>query len=1180
MSIKVTTSNTNKGGPVENAPVRHIIYEQMSGSYTYARPIYYAMNKYGSVIYTFYCYPRIWFTNYYVDDLLDKLTINIYRTSSPYEKAPVSETTPLQYVVDSNYDQCIKLLDPCYYGDTYKMTVYIPKNLGIYIPDAGTSNYDDLIFDSWDPNTRTLTTTFTIKQFYTTWNPDEDDDMYYNQFSLPSYQLDYEYEMSTICQTGKTAYSNTFNINGYSSYMYPFNIGDTITVEIAAGEGFTWPTTPQYLFGDSTNPNYLLKEGTNTYVFEGVSYLNPIFYNDTRGSNKLKAQVMFNVNTYPFTIDPKMLENPDACTITAEINSSGSYGDNYYGTIIQNGSTLYYSDYLYIEIYCDNYVDYFKWDYITITHGNVTETFSDPNSTIYFYPNLSDGSIGVCGDIYITGARKPKSTTIQEITEETTFGAKICVNRVSSPYQGASTGKLSQGSTIYAGDVLEIYYTIPASIQPLVDSDQVRYSTSFWHDYDWYDLTTTPTRYTVGDELWEMKLSLTGYNDSYGLYISDGAAAGTANARIIVNRNSSPTGLGNIEELSDSSTIYPGDTLEVRVETYNNYYCYSFTYGNSFGEYIDLTSSPVAFTVSGSLYFTQWSNPMTTLSSLGYTVSGTSITNYSGSASSLTIMSKYYTIKLFNGSTIQVTDWGTSITSDAIVGETLIDTIGANAFKGKSSLTSVTIPSSVKWIGDYAFAQCPNLATVTMSATPTSIGQYAFWLTKITSLSSYMYNCTSLGSGCFASYDGWYLAAPSGSTSLGGDAVINRLKATSANTDYGRVYEVRARFNVHKGGGDNGLSGGSFSCTCKVTVTGKNQTRTWTTLSASCAYGANKAGVTYAVCGPSVSLSESFSMSSSPSNYSTWRSGCANKTLNAGGTCDHDCYAQVDSTCLTDHTLLTLADGSRKRADQITYNDLLLTYNFETGKQDYQYPLAITRGEIHDHFTRIHLENNLYIDICGHHDIYDPKAQLFRTYGDGNILSNGIKDYYILDDSGQTVKIKSIERVEKEVTAYCIITSGTITAYADTVMIGMSHMNFGRIDSTNKFSKAFETDKLLCYDYNTFRKEVYDEPEQDLIIGTCLHFAHYYNKDGSGLGRLLAPLKRRIPLPQYKNKNLYTLGFIDRELTEMQSVEDEIIVLPEIKSPGKTKWYIVGEYKYLNPGDTYITKFSTVIRAV
>ena len=165
-------------------------------------------------------------------------------------------------------------------------------------------------------------------------------------------------------------------------------------------------------------------------------------------------------------------------------------------------------------------------------------------------------------------------------------------------------------------------------------------------------------------------------------------------------------------------------------------------------------------------------------------------------------------------------------------------------------------------------------------------------------------------------------------------------------------------------------------------------------------------------------------------------------------------------------------------------------------------------------------------------------------------------------------------------TAYCIITSGTITAYADTVMIGMSHMNFGRIDSTNKFSKAFETDKLLCYDYNTFRKEVYDEPEQDLIIGTCLHFAHYYNKDGSGLGRLLAPLKRRIPLPQYKNKNLYTLGFIDRELTEMQSVEDEIIVLPEIKSPGKTKWYIVGEYKYLNPGDTYITKFSTVIRAV
>lgn len=108
------------------------------------------------------------------------------------------------------------------------------------------------------------------------------------------------------------------------------------------------------------------------------------------------------------------------------------------------------------------------------------------------------------------------------------------------------------------------------------------------------------------------------------------------------------------------------------------------------------------------------------------------------------------------------------------IGNIPVTQIGAHAFFDYSSLTSVSIPSSVKGIGDSAFQNCTNLISIQIPDSVTSIGNGAFINCSLLSTIVLPNGLTTISDNTFQNCYGLVsVTIPNGVTKIGNNAFQN-----------------------------------------------------------------------------------------------------------------------------------------------------------------------------------------------------------------------------------------------------------------------------------------------------------------------------------------------------------------------------------------------------------------------
>ena len=154
--------------------------------------------------------------------------------------------------------------------------------------------------------------------------------------------------------------------------------------------------------------------------------------------------------------------------------------------------------------------------------------------------------------------------------------------------------------------------------------------------------------------------------------------------------------------------------------------------------------------------------------------------------------------------------------------------------------------------------------------------------------------------------------------------------------------------------------------------------------------------------------------------------------------------------CMIEGTQITLADGSTKAVENITYDDELLVWNFYEGRFDKAKPSWIKVAEVAPRYNLVKFSNGSEVGFVGaggekgYHRIFNKEAGAFTYTGNFKETPNGTTTFA---QDGTFPTVVSQEIVEKEVKFYNVITENHYNIFANGILTSCKLSNKYHIEN-------------------------------------------------------------------------------------------------------------------------------------
>lgn len=284
--------------------------------------------------------------------------------------------------------------------------------------------------------------------------------------------------------------------------------------------------------------------------------------------------------------------------------------------------------------------------------------------------------------------------------------------------------------------------------------------------------------------------------------------------------------------------------------------------------------------------------------------------------------------------------------------------------------------------------------------------------------------------------------------------------------------------------------------------------------------------------------------------------------------------------CLVEGTLVTLADGSKKKIEDIGYDDLLLVWDYERGTYTYEYPIWIEQEMSIDNYIKITFSDGEILNVAVNHGLYNADLNLFVTVNDSDNFKIGTKIAKIKNNQIDYVYVTNIENVEKNVKYYHVVSTRYYNIIANDILttddaVVLSNLyGFNDIISWPNIRMQIMGNKDNLYRYDEFSDIVPYYMFKGLRIEEAKVLSEYISKDEFRFYLLNNQVNENMwkkPMIDTLNNRVWMVTTSDDIVDNKSSYlikEGEYYTLKEpLQSNNFIYWYNTSDGNRYYPGD-------------